>query len=279
MMRPLLLLSLIFASCSGPAPRPPSVPHSASNVVSPATDQLSPKMEEPTPPAPTPKGPLNSPTFVRTSIGGISIEAVTFDSRSHFLAIADQPGGPASKWPDCKTAGQALGGIAAINAGFFTPEGDPLGKVISNGTSAGSINRSSSLGAGFYIRSATGNMSLIRREQFRDAQQALQSGPFLVEHGRSVGGLSEKQSSARCFVAHDGGTRWIIARTGPCSLKSLSSALIGQSIGSVHLESVLNLDGGRSSELWASGKISNGPYFERPIWNKSVRNYLILKAL
>lgn len=276
MMRPLLLLSLAFVSCSATAPRPPSDPATTAKIE--ASVQV--ERDEANPlPAPAPREPISPPSIVRTSLGGISIHAVTFDSRTHFLAVADQPGGPGSKWPDCRAAGQALGGIAAINAGFFTPEGAPLGRVISNGSSAGGVNRASSLGAGFYIRTSSGKMDLLRREQFNGGRQALQSGPFLVERGQTIGGLSEKQSSARSFVAHDGGTRWIIACTGACSLKTLANALAGQSIGSIRLESVLNLDGGRSSELWASEQISNGPYFERPIWNKNVRNYLVLKPL
>ncbi len=275
-MRLLLLLSLAFVSCSAPAPRPPSESTTATSIE--ASVQVG--RDEVTPPAlPAPKGPIPPPSLIRTSLGGIPIHAVTFDSRSHFLAVADQPGGPASKWPDCRVVGKSLGGIAVINAGFFTPEGAPLGKVISNGINAGGVNRASSLGAGFYVRSSDGRMDLIRREQFNGGDQALQSGPFLVERGRAIGQLSDKQSSARSFIAHDGGTQWIIACTGACSLKSLANALAGQSIGSIRLESVLNLDGGRSSELWASEQISNGPHFQRPIWNKNVRNYLVLKTL
>lgn len=279
MMRPLFLLSLVLASCSGPAPQTQSTPLTATKFETSSDAGVDLEAQQPAPPALVSKGPISPPSFVRTSLGGISIEAVTFDSRSHYLAVADQPAGPGSKWPDCRAAGQAFGGIAAINAGFFTPEGAPLGKVIANGTSTGGVNRASSLGAGFYVRNSVGIMDLIRRESFSGGHQALQSGPFLVEHGQPVDGLSEKQSTARCFMAHDGGTQWVIARTGACSLESLASALGGRSIGSNRLKSVLNLDGGRSSEIWASSAISNGPFFDRPFWNKPVRNYLVLRSV
>ena len=276
-MRPLLILALVFTSCSAP-PQPHSNPTQAAITSAPVENSGETKATpEQSAPPPTPSGPINSPALIRTNIGGISIDAVTFDSRSHYLAVADQAGGPGSVWPDSRAAGQASGAIAAINAGFFTPEGAPLGKVIANGKSAGSINRASSLGAGFYVRSSSGNMSLIRRDRFSSGSQALQSGPFLVENGSSVSGLSEKQSCARSFVAHDGGSRWTIAITGSCSLKGLASALEGQSIGGTRLKTVLNLDGGRSSEMCASNSVNGGSFFERPLWNKPVPNFLVLK--
>ncbi|MEP4079586.1 phosphodiester glycosidase family protein [Haloferula sp.] len=280
MMRILLLLTIVLASCAGPQPDstvelPPAAP---SEALEGSDSNLEPQTQADPPITPLSKGPVNPPRFVKTSLAGISIEAITFDSRSHFLAVADQAQGPGSIWPDCRAAGQSTGGIAAINAGFFTPEGKPLGKVITNGKSTGEINRASSLGSGFYIRSSSGTMDLIRREKFNSARQALQSGPFLVENGSAVGGLSDKQSSARSIVAYDGRSQWVIARTGACSLSQLARALQGNSIGDTTLQQVLNLDGGRSSEFWASDKVSGGPHFERPFWNKAVRNFLVVRS-
>ena len=38
----------------------------------------------------------------------------------------------------------------------------------------------------------------------------------------------------------------------------------------------MNLDGGRSSDLWISSRVSGGPLTSRPPWNRPVRNFLIL---
>ena len=277
MMRSLLLLTAAFVSCTAPRPSiQPAVPQPGAAHQPPIKGNAASPDPKSIPSPVVPSGPIKPPSLVRASLSGIAIEAVSFDSRSHYLAVADQPDGPGSKWPDCRAAGKAGSGIAAINAGFFTPEGGPLGRVIANGVSTGGINRGSSLGSGFYVCSSSGNMELIRRERFKGGHQALQSGPFLIENGRAIGGLSGKQSSARSFVACDGGCRWIIARTGACSLSALANALEGQSIGSTRLSQVLNLDGGRSSEIWASDKVTSGPRFERPFWNKPVRNFLIV---
>jgi hypothetical protein len=221
-----------------------------------------------------PKEPVRAMQVVPTTLSGISITAVTFDSRHQRLAIADQDGGPGSRWADAEAAAKELGGVAAVNAGFFTPEGKPLGLVASGGKRAGSVNRASSLGAGIYIG---GNSPALRRREIgTGGPEVLQSGPFLVEDGGVISGLSTDSSTARTVIGWDGGSGWFIARTGGCSLAALGQALAGAEIGGVKARTVLNLDGGRSSDLWVGSSVSGGPVSQRPIWNKPVRNFLVL---
>ena len=221
-----------------------------------------------------PKEPVRAMQVVPTTLSGISITAVTFDSRHQHLAIADQENGPGSRWADAGAAAKELGGLAAVNAGFFTPEGKPLGLVVSGGKRAGSLNRASSLGAGIYIGGSS--PALRRRESGASGSEVLQSGPFLVENGRAIAGLSQDSSTARTILGWDGGHGWFIARTGACSLAQLGQALAGAEFGGVKARTVLNLDGGRSSDLWVSSAVAGGPVSQRPFWNKPVRNFLVL---
>lgn len=218
--------------------------------------------------------PARTPELVTTTVAGTPITAVTFDSRSHRLVVADQPGGPGSQWPDAQSAAASRRGIAAVNGGFFTPEGGPLGLVIAGGKRAGSMNRASSLGAGLFVDD--GSPALVRRESGGTGGELLQSGPFLVEGGRAIPGLSPESSTARTFLGWDGANGWFIARSGPCSLADLAKALDGAKIGGISCHVVLNLDGGRSSDLWAGSSLVGGPISQRPFWNKPVRNFLVL---
>lgn len=213
--------------------------------------------------------------MVNPELSGISITAVAFDSRSHRLVIADQPGGPGSVWPDAQTAAASRNGIAAVNGGFFTPEGAPLGLVIAAGKRAGGLNRASSLGAGLFVDD--GSPALVRRETGKTGGELLQSGPFLVENGRAISGLSPESSTARTFIGWDGASGWFIARSGACSLADLAKSLEGARVGGVSCRVVLNLDGGRSSDLWAGSSLDGGPVTQRPFWNKPVRNFLVLE--
>lgn len=231
-----------------------------------------------TAPPPLPSTPAAPPRVVTRKIAGITFEGVAFDSRNHRLVVADQPNGPASRYTDSAAAGVSRGGIAAVNAGFFTPEGAPLGLVMSSGKISGSWNSASSLGSGAWFESPSGNMAITRREKLGRAgaasmRELIQAGPLLVENGRAVGGLETTKVSARTVIWSDGGSGWWIGCSSPCTLAALAQAL-----SAWPARHALNLDGGRSSELWISEKLAGSPIFRRPPWNRPVRNFLVLVA-
>ena len=274
------LLALFLGACA-PSPPPAAsveVDRQSVRAIPAQADTVNPEESEPLRQNP-PSGKVHPTRLVRTKLQGIAIEALIYDSRRCQAVVLDQKQGPGTTWPSARAAAASTGAIAAVNAGFFTPEGDPLGLVIAGGDRRGGINRASSLGSGFYALSSSGNPELLRRSAFKGAKEAVQSGPFLVERGRAVGGLSDQSSSARTFIATDGGSGWMVVRTGPCSLSQLAPALEGASIGAIRVRTALNLDGGRSSELWVSDQVSGGGTHTRPIWNKPVRNFLAIKRL
>lgn len=233
----------------------------------------------PVPPIPT--LPVNPPQVTTWEISGITFEGVAFDSRSQRLVVADQPGGPGSKYPDATAAGKSLNGLAAVNAGFFTPEGAPLGLVASSGKISGAWNRASSLGNAVWYQSAAGSSAIVRREKLGHAaasamRDLIQAGPLLVENGRSVGGLEASKTSARSVILWDGGSRWWLGCSSPCTLAALAQALAAGTPADWPIRQALNLDGGRSSDLWISEAVSGGPILRRPSWNRPVRNFLVL---
>lgn len=266
----LILLPLLAASCA--------TKHSVAPP--PATPAALPRVAPAAPAPPPASSPVAAPRVVQASLDGIALTLVAFDSRSHRLRVADQTGGPASRWPDSRAAGEALGGVAAINGGFFTPAGDPLGLVIADGRRAGTLNRSS-LGSGIWFDDPQAGSALLRREQWQQTGPAhprslLQSGPFLVDQDRPVGGLENDRVRPRSVVAWDGGHRWFIATATPCTLDQLAATLARSQPAGWRIHRALNLDGGRSTELWLAAGLAGGPSLERPLWNKPVRNFLVL---
>jgi len=217
-----------------------------------------------------------TPKYQQISQNGIQLSFVRFDDRTHHLQVADQPNGTGTKWSTAKQAGISYNALAAINGGFFTPEGGPLGIVTSNGTRRGSLNHSS-LGAGFISSSAHGS-SIFRKSSYssKNYQNLLQTGPMLVERGSTVTGLSQNNERHRSFIASDGRHHWLIGYASPCSLNSLAKALTNNTFNKVKIKTAINLDGGRSSDLWVSSKVSNGNKTHRTFINKKVRNYLVL---
>jgi len=200
---------------------------------------------------------------------------VTFDRRDFDLEVADQDG-LAAQWSTAAEAG--AGSLAAINGGFFTPEGKPLGLVISKGDRAGSINRASSLGAGVFIG---GNERLISRKAYLaskpKALNLLQTGPRLVWNSRRIPGLQQGNDRPRSFLLWDGAEHFGIGYANSATLSSLASALSKQPLPGFKIHHALNLDGGRSSDLWVSPSVNGGGLTRRSWLNKEVRNYLVLK--
>ena len=206
---------------------------------------------------------------------------VAFDARNHRLLVMDQPAGPGSLVADAETAARAHDGLAAINGGFFTPQGEPLGMVIAAGKRAGSWNTSSSLGSGIWCVDADGQTRIGRRETINapaasTMRELIQAGPMLVSHHIAVSGLNAQKSSIRTLILWDGGSRWWIGRSSACTLAQVATAISHGQPADWPVAHALNLDGGRSSDLWISATIDGGPLTRRPPWNKPVRNFLIL---
>jgi hypothetical protein len=221
------------------------------------------------------------PRAIRGEFSGITFEGVAFDSRSHRLAVIDQAGGPGSRFPDAAQAAVSVGGLAAVNGGFFTPEGGPLGLVIAAGKRSGAWNSASSLGSGIWHADASGFSAISRRDKLGESgaaalRELLQAGPMLVENGRAVSGLDPHKTSARTVILWDGGSRWWIGRCSPASLAQAAATLASGPVPGWPVRHALNLDGGRSSDLWISGAVAGSSVSRRPAWNRPVRNFLVL---
>jgi hypothetical protein len=111
----------------------------------------------------------------QASLNGTTFTAVTFDGRDYFLKVIDQKEGPGTEFARAEFAGQ--GSLAAINGGFFNPDGSPLGLVITDGQSRGVFNASSFLGTGIIDGE---NTTLSDRKSYQESSELLQSGPRLV---------------------------------------------------------------------------------------------------
>ncbi len=263
------LAALPLTACFPAKPPPPTA-----TAIPAAEVREIPKIEPEIPSTPT-----SPPRLAVREISGITLEGVAYDSRSHRLAVVDQPDGPGTRYADSASAGSSRAGIAAINAGFFTPEGAPLGLVASSGKISGSWNTASSLGSGAWHESPSGAIAISRREKLgrsgaSSMRELIQAGPILVENDRVVSGLEATKSSARTLILWDGGTRWWIGCSSPCTLAALGQALAS----GWPARQALNLDGGRSSDLWISDRVTGGPVTRRPPWNRPVRNFLVLVA-
>jgi hypothetical protein len=102
----------------------------------------------------------------------------------------------------------------------------------------------------------------------------LQTGPYLVEGGRAVRGLSSSDPSRRTFVATDGRGRWVLGATlSAPTLADLAQSLAAPgALTGWKVDRAINLDGGSSTGLLFDRKSGEAPVALHP-W-KRVRNLL-----
>lgn len=275
------ILVLCALSACGPADVPPQAVKAAPPIPLEFAEADQPEPRAVASSEPPAAAPILAPRVVAWSARGIAFEGVTFDARSHRLRIVDQAGGPGSEFASALQAASSVQGIAAVNAGFFTPEGEPLGLVVSGGRARGHWNSAASLGSGLWYENEHGIARIARRETLGDSTarrmpELLQSGPMLVESGRLVKGLHGGEPRPRTFIAWDGENRWWIGCAAPSSLPEMAAALVNSTRTGFQIRDALNLDGGRSSELWVGSSLSGGPVNRRSLFHRQVRNYLVL---
>jgi hypothetical protein len=167
-------------------------------------------------------------TAVRPSDGRqVTAHLAFFTSRAFRLEVIDLGAGPEATYPTLGDAFRAEGCVAGVNGGFFHPDWRPSGLVISRG---GRINRfeTAKLLSGVVYSDGQG-VHLVRRAQYQDhpgISALLQTGPFLVEGGQTVRGLSASDPRRRTFIATDWRGHWVLGATlSPLTLAELAECL------------------------------------------------------
>jgi uncharacterized protein YigE (DUF2233 family) len=215
-------------------------------------------------------------TAVRPSDGRrVTAHLALFHSRAFRLEVVDLGAGSEPAYPNLADAFRAQACVAGVNGGFFHPDWRPSGLVISRGNR---INRfeTARLLSGVVYDDEKG-IHLVRRTQFRDhlgITALLQSGPYLVEGGRAVRGLSPSDPGRRTFIATDWRGHWVLGAT----LSHLTLAELAQCLASPGalapwaVERALNLDGGSSTGFFVERGAGQAPVTMHPL--KRVRNLL-----
>ena len=276
----ILLLIALLGSCSVTTPRArppipplPTVPR-ADPLALPAraVSMITPQNPPPSPilsALPLQSHPLRVSS---TSLNGTTFTAVTFDRRNYFLKVIDQKEGPGTEFARAEFAGQ--GSLAAINGGFFNPDGSPLGLVITDGQSRGAFNSHSFLGTGIIDGE---NTILSHRKSYQKSSELVQSGPRLVWNQERLIGLSKSKERPRSFVIWDGNNHFGIGHADRATLQGLANNLQAQPFEGFHIKYAINLDGGTSCDLWVSTQIPGGGFTKSSLFRKKARNYLALR--
>ncbi len=188
------------------------------------------------------------------------VDVVRFAAAEAGLRVVDQ--GPDG---DQGLAGAmtSAGAIAGINGGYFHPDRQPLGLVISGGVTIHPEERARLL-SGVLLVFANGSMKLQRVAEPRprfEVREALQAGPFLVDAGRSVAGLENTRAARRSVLATDGAGCWALLMIDRATLAGAAGLLATPGVlgDGIQVQRALNLDGGSSTGFWVKGADGAAP--------------------
>ncbi len=201
------------------------------------------------------------------------IDACFFSSSSHGLLVLDE-GDRGDRYGSLENAMRAEGCTAGLNGGYFAADAvhSPLGLVRHGGKNVSALANGSFAVIGvLYDTGSELRLERSRRLSLPPSRmrEAIQGGPFLVEHGRMINGLNDTKKARRSFVATDGRGNWCLGMSSPMTLRELASWLAsGNALGCFRVKTALNMDGGTSSAFWVAQPRVNKPGV------KAVRNYI-----
>lgn len=213
--------------------------------------------------------------MVRTSDGmETTVHLTFFTSKAFRLEVIDLGAGANPAYSSLSAAFRNHGCVAGVNGGFFHPDYRPLGLMIASGQRTQSLETSKLLSGVVY--SDQKGIHLVRRAQFKDhpgITALLQTGPYLVEAGATVRGLSASDPRRRTFIATDWRGNWVIGATTALTLAELGDCLGSTSaLTGWKIDRAINLDGGSSTGFYFDRGAGNSPATIMP-W-KRVRNLL-----
>ena len=193
---------------------------------------------------------------VQTVTGGNSattatLHFVSFNATRHTFAVYDQGDLGRNNLGEVLREHHALAGT---NGGFFQPDFQPVGLLLAGGKLVEKPSHNSRLLSGALV--VTGHHIALKRSleplPGKNAHQAVQAGPFLVEFAKTIPGLNDARSARRTAVFTDGKLRWGLVSTSALTLAELGQILSDPALlpGGMKIDKALNLDGGSSTALW-----------------------------
>jgi hypothetical protein len=203
------------------------------------------------------------------------VELVWFHADRHTLRVIDNGGEARPRYRSLAEALRENGCLAGCNGGFFHEDREPSGLMIAAGVVSGRFGQGALL-SGVILSSRRGNPYLLRRAEYDAGKYGptdlLQSGPFLVDGGATVRGLSTARPARRTFVLHDGDRWFALGLSDVLTLAELGEILALPGFSPARpVKRALNLDGGTSSGLHYDGGGASSVKVE-PV--KTVRNFV-----
>ena len=199
------------------------------------------------------------------------VHLAIFSTKSCAIRIVDQPTEPRSDLAQVMAKEHF---IAGVNGGYFDPADAPVGLLISGGKLIAPLRKARLLTGVAIVANA--RFQILRFGEYssrRNATEALQCGPFLVDRSEAVSGLEATRSARRSFILAATAERAAIGFCSDVTLAQLAKILVMVNLApDLKVQRALNLDGGSSSAFWFAGE--HGPFSISE--QKTVRDFVAI---
>src|SRR5260370_11572835 len=114
-----------------------------------------------------------------------------------FRVVANDEG----RYDSVEDPARAEDAVAGVNGGYFQPDGTPVGLLISDNRTVHKFETAKLLSGVFFFRD--GKPGLVRSQRFgkiKSVSQAIQSGSFLLQDGKSLTVLNNESRAPQTFV-------------------------------------------------------------------------------
>jgi exopolysaccharide biosynthesis protein len=197
-----------------------------------------------------------------------TLDLAQFSTKSATLRVIDNPTGK----DNLASIMRREKCLAGANGGYFDPEDQPVGLMISDGKVIAPLRKARLLSGVMLV--SNGQLQLLRTAEYsskRKPTAALQCGPFLVDRGQPVPGLNDTRPARRTFILTGAADRAAIGFCSGVTLAQLAKILATPELApGLKTQRALNLDGGSSSAFWFARERDPFSISEQ----KTVRNFV-----
>lgn len=198
-----------------------------------------------------------------------SCHGYLFDESKETIRVVDREKPATTEGLTLGDAFASIGAFAGCGGGVTTPDGKPVGLIISESKQISPAETGSQGGGALLLKN--GRLSLENAAALKPGEgaaitQGLQCGPMLIEDGKPAAGLDTKFFGRHCVLASSGNGQWAIFYVPSATMDGLARMLADKTtFPKFTINRALSVGNGLSSSIWIARSESALPLYLKEV--------------